>query len=76
MKRVSIETVRQNLRELIAQVELGEEITITRQGKAITQLGSPRKGRKILPSLAEFRRELAKAGTPAAVLLRAERSTK
>lgn len=76
MKHIGIKEVRQNLRHLIVQVEHGEQITITRQGKAVAQLAPPRKIRKVLPSLAEFRRELGKAGTPAAELLRAERSAK
>lgn len=76
MKSIGIKEARQNLRELIVQVEHGEHITITRQGKAVAQLAPPRKIRKILPPLAEFRRELGKAGTPAAELLRTEREAK
>lgn len=76
MKNIGIKEARQNLRELIEQVEHGEHITITRQGKAVAQLASPRKTRKALPALAEFRRELGKIGTSAAELLRAERAAK
>lgn len=76
MKHIGIKEVRQNLRHLIVQVEHGEQITITRQGKAVAQLAPARKIRKVLPPLAEFRRELGKAGTPAVELLRAERSVK
>lgn len=76
MEQIGIKEARQNLRSLIARVEHGEQITITRQGKAVAQLTPPRKTRKVLPPLAEFRRELGKAGTPAAELLRAERSAK
>lgn len=76
MKQIGIKEVRQNLRSLIAQVEHGEHIIITRQGEAVAQLAPPRKIRKVLPPLAEFRQELGKAGTPAAELLRHERSAK
>lgn len=76
MKNISIKEARQNLRELITQVEHGEQITITRQGKAVAQLAPPPKIHKVLPPLAEFRQELGKAGTPAAKLLRAERAAK
>lgn len=76
MNHVGIKQARQNLRSLISRVEHGEQITITRQGKAVAQLAPPRKVRKALPPLAEFRREMGKAGTPAAELLRAERAAK
>ena len=76
MNHIGIKQARQNLRSLIARVEHGEQITITRQGKAVAQLAPPHKVRKILPTLAEFRRELGQAGTPAAELLRAERTAK
>lgn len=74
MGYVGITKACRDLRSLIARVERGEQITITRQGKAVAQLTPPRKARKVLPPLGEFRRELGKAGTPAAELLRTERS--
>jgi len=76
MKQIGIKEARQNLRQLIEQVEHGEHITITRQGKAVAQLSPPRKMRKTLPSLTEFRQALGKSGTPAAELLRQERDAK
>ena len=76
MKHIGIKEARQNLRSLIQKVEHGEQIVITRQGEAVAQLGPPRKVRKALPSLAEFRREIGKTGTPAAGLLRTERALK
>jgi prevent-host-death family protein len=76
MKHIGIKEARQNLRSLIQQAERGEQIAITRQGKAVAQLGPPRKIRKRLPSLAEFRRGIGTAGTPAAELLRTERAAK
>ena len=58
MNYISIKEARQNLRSLISRVERGEQITITRQGKAFAQLAPARKTRKVLPALAEFRQEL------------------
>lgn len=71
MKYIGITEARQNLCAVVARVEHGERITITRQGKAVAQLAP---ARKILPPLAKFRRELGRDSTPAEVLLHAERS--
>ncbi|HET7921589.1 MAG TPA: type II toxin-antitoxin system prevent-host-death family antitoxin [Gammaproteobacteria bacterium] len=76
MKQIGIKEARQNLRGLIARVELGEHILITRQGKAVAQLGPARKLHRKLPELTEFREGIGRVGTPAAALLRAERAMK
>jgi prevent-host-death family protein len=73
MKQVGIKQARQQLPDLIDRVEAGEEIVITRQGKAVAQLVSAPKALKPLPSLAEFRRGLGRLGTSSVRLLREER---
>jgi antitoxin (DNA-binding transcriptional repressor) of toxin-antitoxin stability system len=55
------------------RAEAGEEIVITRQGKAVAHLISAPKTLKSLPSLAEFRRKLGQPGTSSVQLLREER---
>jgi prevent-host-death family protein len=76
MKHVGIRQARQQLPDLIDRVEAGEEIMITRQGKAVARLiPAPPSARK-LPSLEKFRRDLGRPGTPSARLLREERDTR
>ena len=73
MKHVGIKQARQQLPDLIDRVEAGEEIIISRQGKAVAQLIPVPKTLKQLPALAEFRKQMPALGTSAAQLLRAER---
>lgn len=70
MIRVDINQAREALPDLVHHAEAGEEIVITRQGKAVARLvGAPRTPRA-LPPLREFRRSLGKDGTPAVKLIR------
>ncbi len=73
MKHIGIKQARQQLPDLIDRVEAGEEITISRQGRAVARLIPAPKTLKHLPALSEFRRRIGALGTPAAQLLRAER---
>lgn len=73
MKHVGIKQARQQLPDLIDRVEAGEEIIISRQGKAVAQLIGVPKALKHLPALAEFRRQISTLGTSAAQLLRPDR---
>ena len=73
VKHVGIKQARQELPDLIDRAEAGEEIVITRQGKAVAKLIPAPKPVKSLPSLAEFRQGIGRAGTPAVQLLREER---
>ena len=73
VKHVGIKQARQELPDLIDRAEAGEEIVITRQGKAVAKLIPAPKPAKSLPSLTEFRQGIGRAGTPAAQLLREER---
>ena len=76
MKHVGIKQARQELPDLIDRAEAGEEIIITRQGKPVAKLVAAPKALKPLPSLAEFRRDLGRGGTPAAQLVREERNAR
>ena len=76
MKHIGIKQARQELRDLIDRAEAGEEVIITRQGKPVAKLVAAPKTRKPLPSLAEFRKDIGRVGTPAAQLLRAERDAR
>jgi prevent-host-death family protein len=76
MKHVGIKQAREALPELVHRAEAGEEIVITRQGKAVARLvGAPRTPRA-LPPLRAFRRSLGKDGTPAVKLVREERNAR
>lgn len=76
MKHVGIKQARQALPELVHRAEAGEEIVITRQGRAVARLvGAPR-AHKTLPLLKDFRRSLGEHGTPAVQLVREERSAR
>jgi prevent-host-death family protein len=73
MKQVGIKQARQELPDLIDRAEAGEEIIITRQGKAVARLVAAPRAPKALPSLKDFRRGIGNAGTSAAQLVRGER---
>jgi prevent-host-death family protein len=76
VKHIGIKQARQELPDLIDRAEAGEEIIITRQGKPVAKLVAAPKALKQLPSLAEFRRDLGRGGTPAAQLVREERNAR
>jgi prevent-host-death family protein len=71
--KIGIQRARRHLTDIVAQVEAGQEIVITRRGKAVARLVPASRAPKRLPSLEGFRRRLAYIGTPTARLLRAER---
>jgi len=73
MKHVGIKQAREALPELVHRAEAGEEIVITRQGKAVARLVAATRTPKALPSLKEFRDSLGADGTPAVRLIRDER---
>ena len=72
MKRVEIKQARQELPDLIDRAEAGEEVIITRHGKAVAQLVAAPKTLKPLPSFADFRHGMDRPGTPAVQLVREE----
>jgi len=73
MKHIGIKQARQELPDLVDRVAAGEEIVITRLGKAVAKLTAASATLKPLPSLAAFRQAIGARGTPAAKLLREER---
>lgn len=77
MRHVGIKQARQELPDLIDRAEAGEEVIITRQGKAVAKLVAAPKTLKPLPTLAEFRRGIGgRQQTPAVQLLREERDAR
>jgi prevent-host-death family protein len=76
MKRIGIREARQALPQLVDRAEAGEEIVITRQGRAVAKLVAAPKAPRALPALGEFRARLGTAGTPAVRLLREERNAR
>jgi len=76
MKQVGIRQARQELPDLIDRAQAGEEIVITRQGKAVAKLVPAPKAPKALPALAAFRLRMGPAGTPAVQLVREERNAR
>ncbi len=60
----SIKEARGNLSSLLHKVEHGEEVIITRHGKRIARITSPRGQARRLPGLSDFRSALAVKGKP------------
>jgi len=56
--KVSVREARQNFSSLLNQVEAGEEITITRNGKEVAVLKPKDSQTKTLPDLTEFRKSI------------------
>jgi prevent-host-death family protein len=73
MKYVGIKQARARFPELVRRAEAGEEIVITRDGKAVARLVSAPRATTPLPSLREFRRSLGRDGTSSFQLIREER---
>jgi prevent-host-death family protein len=76
MKQVGIRQARQELPDLIDRAQAGEEIVITRQGKAVAKLIPAPKTPKTLPALRAFRLRMGPVGTPAVQLVREERNAR
>ncbi len=60
MKKVNLTQAKLDLSELLDDVEAGEEVIITRHGKAVARLSAIAKPKKPLPlqELARFRAEM------------------
>lgn len=68
---ISVADAKSHLSEILDRVEAGDEVVITRRGKAIARLVSARPAkRKPLPPLADFRARMPLATTPADQLIR------
>lgn len=73
MKHIDIRQARDRFSELVHRAEAGEEIVLTRQGKAVARLIHAPRAPKVLPTLREFRRLLGQEGTPAVDFIREDR---
>jgi len=76
MKHIGIKQARDALPDLVHRAEAGEEIVITRQGRAVARLVAAPRTPRALPPLQEFRRSLGTGGTPAVKLVRGERDAR
>ena len=75
MVTVNLAQAKARLSELLDQVEAGQEVVITRRGKAVAHLSGAVRPKKPLPlrKLAEFRATMPRLRRPAAELLREAR---
>ncbi len=70
MNTVSVADAKSHLSELLAQVEAGDEVMITRRGKLIARMVGVGKKCKPLLSLADFRSKHPKSKTDLTKLIR------
>ncbi len=63
MIEVSVKDARSQLSRLLDRIEQGEVVIITRRGKKVAKLVSPKAGHR-LPSLKDFRASVAVKGRP------------
>ena len=72
MLTVNLAQAKARLSELLDKVEAGEEVVITRRGKAIARLSEAVRPKKplALEELAEFRRTMPNLSRPSAEILR------
>ena len=71
MEMISAADTKAHLSELLARIEGGEEVVITRRGKPVARLIPVQQPRKAITSLADFRRKLPRQKVSASeVLLR------
>ena len=75
MVTVNLAQAKARLSELLDKVEAGQEVVITRRGKAVAHLSAAIRPKKPLPlrELAEFRATMPRLRRPAAELLREAR---
>lgn len=67
---VNVKELREQLARYIAQAEAGEEIVITRRGKAVARLAPPERTAPEFPDLSELRASIKLKGEgPLAALL-------
>jgi prevent-host-death family protein len=70
MSTVSVAEAKTHLSELLDRVEAGEEVVITRRGKAIARLSSVVPAREPLVSLADLRSSLPRVTKQSAEVVR------
>lgn len=69
-RTVNVSDARENLAELLAAVERGEEIIITRRSKTIAKLTRPDEARKPFLEQSQFRSEIPPMNVPADQFIR------
>lgn len=70
MSTVTFVEAKTYLSKLLDQVEAGEEIVITRHGRAVARISAIARPREPIPSLAEFRARMQPLGISSAALIR------
>ena len=73
MSTVTVADAKARLSDLLAQVEAGEEVVITRRGQPVARLSHVEKPKEAVKSLAEFRARMPRWRKPSADLLRETR---
>ncbi len=73
MSTVTVADAKARLSDLLAQVEAGEEVVITRRGQPVARLSQIEKPKEAVKSLAEFRARMPQWRKPSADLLRETR---
>ena len=73
MVTVTLVEAKAHLSELLAKVESGEEVVITRHGRPVAHLSPVSRPKQPVRSLAEFRASMPRLRKPSAVLLREAR---
>jgi prevent-host-death family protein len=73
MSTVSVAEAKAHLSELLDRVVAGEEVVITRRGRAIARLSGVESAREPLESLADLRNSLPSVKTRSADVVRALR---
>lgn len=67
---MSVADTKAHLSELLARIECGEEIVISRRGKPVARLSPVQQPRDAVTSLADFRRKLPHQKIPASEVLK------
>ncbi len=74
---VGIREVRQRLRQLLKQVQSGDEVVVLRRGVEVGRLLRPKRTKAALPDLTDFRASLKLRGRPLSHdILEARRSSR
>ena len=73
MSTVTLADAKARLSHLLAQVEAGEEVVITRRGQPVARISQFEKPKEAVKSLAEFRARMPRWRKPSADLLRETR---
>ncbi len=69
MSTVTVADAKARLSDLLAQVEAGEEVVITRRGQPVARLSQVEKPKEAVKSLAEFRARMLSMAVKKRVIL-------